>query len=269
MSLGEVSSAPVLASKGEREIYGVFAGISKYPADGPGDLRYTADDAERLYNSLPNIGMQKENAALLQDDDATIERFKSEVARLGAQMSEEDIMVIFFSGHGSNQDRADKPRDDPDGLDETIVLYDGELLDDEMDQLISESTKGTVLIVLDACLSGGFAKDLVSAPNRMGLFSSEEDVLSDVALKFEAGGYLSQFFADAVGERLADANDDRAITAMELQHYIGERYRTDVLEDDKKQAKKTPEPFNFGGDLSYQRLVVDKSIHWSEVLFSW
>ncbi|NIR99882.1 MAG: hypothetical protein GWN99_02225, partial [Gemmatimonadetes bacterium] len=63
-------------------------------------------------------------------------------------------------------------------------------------------------VVLDACFSGGFAKDVISAPGRMGLFSSEEDVTSSVAAKFRAGGYLAVFLADAVGDGLADADAD-------------------------------------------------------------
>ena len=37
----------------------------------------------------------------------------------------------------------------------------------------------------------GLAEDWVTAPNRIGLFSSDADVLSDTAEPHRAGGYLS------------------------------------------------------------------------------
>ncbi len=58
---------------------------------------------------------------------------------------------------------------------------------------------GRVLLVFDSCFSGGFGKDVIAAPGRMGLFSSEEDVTSMVADKFRQSRWLlAVFFEDAV-----------------------------------------------------------------------
>jgi hypothetical protein len=110
-------------------------------------------------------------------------------------------------------------------MDETIELYDGPLTDDEMNRMFENVGAGVSLVILDACFSGGFAKDVISAPGRMGLFSSEEDVTSSVAAKFRAGGYLAVFLADAVGDGLADADGDGGVSAIELSQYLHERYR--------------------------------------------
>ena len=111
---------------------------------------------------------------------------------------------------------------------------------------------GRQLLVLDACYSGGFSKDVITAPGRMGLFSSEEDVVSAVAVKFEAGGYLSHFFADGVAARQADADANGAITPLELSQYLHDRFASDVRGSGRELivARDTrPE---------HQRLVVDR-----------
>ena len=82
------------------------------------------------------------------------------------------------------------------------------MTDDEMSRLLS-SIRSRVLLVLDSCFSGGFSKDVISSPRRMGLFSSEEDVTSGVADKFRAGGYLAKFMSEAVGDRRADKDKQR------------------------------------------------------------
>ena len=165
----------------------------------------------------------------------------------------DDVFVFFFSGHGNRVDRAGFQQSDPDALDETIELYDGPIRDDEMSDLMGMVNGRISLIVLDACFSGGFSKDVISAPGRMGLFSSEEDVTSSVASKFRAGGFLAQFIADAVGDKLADADGDRQISALELSQYLHERFRADVKSAGPGDYVRTGGP-----QMGYQHLVVDR-----------
>ena len=86
----------------------------------------------------------------------------------------------------------------------------------------------------------------------MGLFSSEEDVISFVADKFEAGGYLSHFFSDALVQRSADEDHNGAITPLELSQYIQDRYDGDVRNTGLEAivARETR--------LKHQHLVVDR-----------
>jgi len=178
-------------------------------------------------------------------------------------MGPEDTFVMFYSGHGGQTRRSGGPAPtDPDSLDETLALYDGEISDDELSSLFDEIDDGTVLLWLDSCYSGGFAKDIVSAPGRMGIFSSEEDVTSNVADKFRAGGYLSLFLDEAIAQGLADEDGDRAITAIELSQYLHERYRSDVKSTRAADVVRTEMT------LGYQHLVVDRgSIGAYDVLF--
>ncbi len=249
--------------RSQGRVYGLFAGISDYEVPNT-DLEYTAEDATRIRDALiGGGGMRAEDARTLVDSDVTVANVTSAIRDIGRRMGPADTFVMFYSGHGGQVPRADGPTaSDPDAMDETLALYDGSMLDDELRELLDEIEQGTVLVWLDSCYSGGFAKDIVSAPGRMGIFSSEEDVTSNVASKFRAGGYLSLFLDEAIAQGLADDDNDSSITAIELSQYLHERYRADV------KTTRSAEVVRNEMTLGYQHLVVDRgSIGAYDVLF--
>jgi hypothetical protein len=243
------------SNPGGGQIYGIFAGISDYEGEG-NDLPLTDQDALRARDAmLEGAGMNPNNAYTLLNADATIGNFTSAVNEIGSQIGPDDTLVIFYSGHGGQHDRSDGPNStDPDGKDESIVLYDDYLMDDQLDAMLDNINAGRVLLVFDSCFSGGFGKDVIAAPGRMGLFSSEEDVTSLVADKFQAGGFLAVFFEDAVRTQFADGDMNMEVTAMELSEYIHERYRFDV----KPEGSEASSARVTGPASVYQHLVVDR-----------
>lgn len=271
--VGGAASAPPThhAYTGDQgEIYGVFVGISDYPDDGPSDLSFTAEDARAMHSSLQQIGMPADNGVVLTDSSATREAVVSAIRQQSAKMGDSDLLVVFYSGHGGRQARTEHQAADPDGYDETLALYDGQVTDDEFAEIFAEIDSGKVLLVLDSCFSGGFSKDIISRPDRMGLFSSHEDVTSAVAVKFRAGGYLARFMSEAIGERRADENGDNALTSLELSQYLYERYRSDVKSDYGKSDGAYEDIVLSGRNLGYQQLIVDRgSFGPSQVLFTW
>lgn len=254
LSATTLDDAPMLVDDSSGgQIYGIFAGISDYPGTDS-DLSYTDQDAVRARDALINgVGMNPDNGVTLLNDQATIGNLRDAVARIASRIRPEDTFVLFYSGHGSRIERSTGPNSaDPDGIDETIELYDGSVLDDELSTMFDSLDAGTTLLVLDSCFSGGFAKDIVSRPGRMGLFSSEEDVTSQVAAKFRAGGYLSVFFEEAL-EGFADFDENGELTALELSEYLHDRFRHDV------KSKGLDEYVLTGGpQAGYQHLVVDR-----------
>ncbi|MEE9570112.1 MAG: pre-peptidase C-terminal domain-containing protein [Gammaproteobacteria bacterium] len=246
--------------------YGLFAGISDYPGTG-NDLDFTADDALRVRDALiRGGGMLPEDAITLTDADATTANMARALADIGSRAGPDDTFVFFYSGHGGREIRPSGPEmSDPDALDETLVLYDDSIRDDELRELFEQIRAGTTLLFLDSCFSGGFAKDVISVPGRMGMFSSEEDVTSQVAVKFRAGGYLSIFLDEAIGDGLADEDRDGAVTAIELSEYVHYRYRNDVKSADPDDFVRTG-----GRQSGYQHLVVDRgSVGPYDVLFTY
>ena len=97
------------------------------------------------------------------------------------------MFLFFYSGHGAYVEG----RRELDGRDETLYVSDGHITDDQVSVWFDSVNARLGVIALDSCFSGGFARDVISAPGRMGIFSSEEDVTSNVAERFQAGGYLS------------------------------------------------------------------------------
>jgi hypothetical protein len=245
-----------IVSSAGAEIYGIFAGIADYEGEDS-DLPLTDQDAERARDALiRGAGMNPNNGYTLLNSDATLANFSNALNEIAAVADSEDTLVIFYSGHGGRLERETGPDSrDPDGYDETMVLYDYHLRDDELANMLDQVSIGKVLLVMDACFSGGFSKDIVSVPGRMGLFSSEEDVLSQVAVKFQAGGFLSVFFEEALTERYADRDENGELTAIELSQYLHDRFRADV----KSGAFGTDEYVRASGpQANYQQLVVDR-----------
>jgi len=264
LSLESVEPASVNAgAEKSGRIYGLFAGISDYPGKNQ-DLNFTADDAVRLRDAMvAGAGLESDDQITLIDADATRSALRLAIEDIGRRARPEDTFVFFFSGHGDRVPRPDGPQvTDPDALDETIELYDGAVSDDELRDMLAAVHAGTSLIFLDSCFSGGFAKDLISVPGRMGLFSSEEDVASSIAAKFQAGGYLALFLADAIQAKLADSDGDGAVSAIELSQYVYERYRGDVKASGGSVLRSV------GARAGHQHLVVDRgSIGPYDILF--
>jgi Caspase domain len=236
------------------KVYGVFVGVSDYGGRA-NDLPFTADDARRAAQAMSEgAGMSMSDAIVLTDSDATLSNMRQAFEEMGSNVGPEDTFVFFYSGHGARVPIAGGPeRADPDGLDETIELYDETIRDNEFSDLLGMVDADLSMVILDACFSGGFSKDVISEPGRIGFFSSEEDVTSQVASKFRAGGYLAQFIFDGVGDRLADMDGDGTINAIELSQYLHDRYRFDVKSADPGEYVRT------GGPQSgFQHLVVDR-----------
>lgn len=264
------------ASAVDGGVFGVFVGISDYPGEG-NDLDFTAEDAQVLSDAFTgSAGMLAQNSIVLTDSAATMSAVREAVATMGQRMDDGDRFVFFYSGHGARiAHEGDFQAADPDGQDETLVLYDGMITDDDFGTLL-DGVPGTALIVLDACFSGGFAKDIITKPGRMGLFSSHEDVTSAVARKFRAGGYLARFMAEAVGTHAADDGDGQ-LTALELSQYLYDRYRTDVKSYDPDAAvadagdKSAPVDIVLASrNLGFQQLIVDRGgVNPYQVLFTW
>jgi len=261
----DASDGPLLASAGAGgRTYGVFAGISDYPGKD-NDLEFTAEDAVRVRDAMiRGGGMLPEDAVTLLDADATAANLRDAIELFAAQAGPEDTFVLFYSGHGNRVERESGPDAfDPDALDETIELYDRAVRDDELRAMLESVRAGTTLLLMDSCFSGGFAKDLISVPGRMGMFSSEEDVASQVASQFRAGGYLAYFLDEAIGERLADEDGNGEVTALELSEYVHFRYRNDVKSGSSGGFVRADGP-----RADYQHLVVDRgSISPFDVLF--
>jgi len=94
---------------------------------------------------------------LLLTKNATRSNFIKAINEIADNISPGDFFLLTFSGHGNQ--KKDTGNDEKDGFDETWCLYDAQLLDDEIYQLLSLFDSGTrILIIADSCHSGSVAQ---------------------------------------------------------------------------------------------------------------
>ena len=231
---------------GGPRVFALIVGVSDY-ADGINDLAFTDEDARKLSEDLTRAGSLNDASVVLTNAEATVEGVRSAFARIAAQAGPDDMFLFFFSGHGS-QDPTPVTGLEPDGKAETLVLVDGEILDTELATMFDTLDTRLALLIVDSCFSGGFARNVVDRPGVMGVFSSEEDLTSAVADKFQAGGYLSHFLRSGMAGA-ADGDGDRLVTAGELATYLRRQFRVEV-----EDVQATTQD----GQRNYQNLVIDR-----------
>lgn len=160
------------ASAAERRA--VLVGINDYqvndpesnvPESGVRDLSGTHNDVDAMRTLLINrYGFKSDNVLVLKDAQATHAGILQAIRdKLIAPSSRDDVVVFYFSGHGSQMpDAMDASRDESDHWDETIVAYDSrmpgifDISDDELNHVFTELVARTpnLTVFLDSCHSG-------------------------------------------------------------------------------------------------------------------
>lgn len=204
---------------GGSRVFAILVGVSDY-GGRLAQLDNTDDDAVNLAARLRRAGALNPASVVLTNAQATRASVEAAFARVAAQAGPDDTFLFFFSGHG---DRVRADRGEADGHAETIELRDAALRDHELARLFGTVRARLAVVALDSCFSGGFA-DIAARPGVMGLFSSEEDLTSQVASNYNAGGYLAHFLQAGVGGG-ADLDGDRMLTAGELATFLRRSFR--------------------------------------------
>ena len=249
MREADASEASANPSRPNSRVFALNVGVADYERMSP--LNLTDQDATKLTEALQATGMMAGESVTLINAQATRENFAAAIAQIAASIGPDDLFLLFFSGHG---DKNDVSRDvERDGSSETIELFDASVSDFELAQMIEPITART-LLVLDSCFSGGFDDVINQRIGRMGVFSSDSDLTSLVADKFEAGGYISHILQLAV-EGQADTNHDAAITAGELSEFMRTTFYRIALSEPLDATV-----YGAGGDRGsgYQHIVVNR-----------
>ncbi len=119
-----------------------------------GALAGCINDATAMQDIADSLGY---SSSLLTDADATAGAVIEAISRAASELSSGDILFLTYSGHGGQVDDANGDEDE--GQDETWVLYDRQVVDDELYQLYSQFADGVRVVILsDSCHSGTVAK---------------------------------------------------------------------------------------------------------------
>ncbi len=153
--------------------HGLFIGIDRYQGAGIDWLSSAVRDATALHALFTDSFAG--NTTLLNEDKATKLNIKEELAKLAKASTDEDVVVITFSGHGTpthalvpyDADRA-RPA-------ETLLPLS------DLANLINQIPAATLLCVLDCCFSGGFGAKVLNIPIRTRSLTPEEQLLQQMA----------------------------------------------------------------------------------------
>lgn len=208
-----------LAVTANAKTYLVAVGVSDYPGTDK-DLRLPANDAatvQYIYSKNSNA-----ESVLLTNSNATKSAILSKLRSTFAKASENDIIVFFFSGHGSKG---------------AFCAYDAQIPYSEIRQAMASSKAKNKMIFADACFSGKMrqgrkntAEQSFNNYNIMLFLSSRGNETS-----IERRDMKNGFFTSCLQKGLrggADANKDRTITARELFNYVSTNVKT--LSSDKQ-----------------------------------
>ena len=236
--------------------HALLIGIDDYRAGaGLSPLAYAARDAQSLAGVLRAGGFS--GVTLLENLNATRDRIAEALRSLRGQVQEEDSVVLFFSGHGSIGTG-------PDGRPHYyLVPQDGQLadlrgtalMDDDLEELVGKIPARQVVVILDACYSGGgtgvirargvsnpavkpptTVRPLIEASaGRVVISASRPD--QSAFEDDQRGGLFTSFILEGL-RGPADLDGDGKVTVLELYQFVSPRVRE--YSRQHYQAEQTP-----------------------------
>jgi len=133
-------------------------GINDY-AGTQNDLRGCVNDANKWKDTATRRSFT--SFVTLLDSKATRSNVKKEIQKIISDSKAGDTLLITYSGHGSKVQDLDG--DELDNVEETLYLYDGNLIDDEIREMLSKIAEGVkAVIISDSCHSGTVTRALFS-----------------------------------------------------------------------------------------------------------
>ncbi len=189
--------------------YLVSVGISDYPGT-VNDVGGPVEDANIIawiYTKNTNVEYK-----ILLNNQATVNNIVNTMTTVFSQAQENDIVVFFYSGHGSPG---------------CFNAYDGDLTYSMIRQAMSKSYSKNKMIFANACYSGKISTSKKESKNQeteakkanVMLFLSSRSNESSLGYADMENSIFATFLQKGLRGG-ADANKDRIITAKELYNYV-------------------------------------------------
>lgn len=166
---GSVVSKPVAAKNSPiKDKWALIIGVGKFSHSDIPTLRYPAKDAKDFANCLVNnCHFQRDHIRLLLDEKATRDEIMAELGDtfLPRVVHEDDLVIIYYSSHGSPANRDVKGSNFLVAYDTNKnSLYSSGIEMDTLTRVLRERVGSTrTLIITDACHSGGGADNAKDA----------------------------------------------------------------------------------------------------------
>lgn len=187
-----------------------------------GKLVAGENDARDMDRLAKEAGFRDRTTLLSKD--ATVANLNSELRKAARTLAAGDILLFTYSGRGGQVPDLNGPEDEPDRLDETLVLYDRQYIDDELFKELEEFAEGVrILALLDCCHSGTGIKvrELLTPEAMREQFQTSEPAAVEhtsrlMPLEQQAEAYeRDRDFFDTV-QRELNAKDNRDLGATAL-----------------------------------------------------
>jgi hypothetical protein len=201
----------------------VLFGIDDYDGDGVKDagLEYAiTGDLWDLKHRLYDYGNFTYSYYINQN--ATVEKFREVMTGLADSVGAEDTLVFAFSGKAVQAADAD-PIDEGggDGMDEFLQLYDGNIADDEVVQLIKGINTDNKVSIFNCDHAGGFLDGLgAAATSSPGIFLANcKEGETRVEFDDISNGAFIYYFVEGLSKQAADTDGNGRVSAEEAFAY--------------------------------------------------
>ena len=112
-----------------------------------------ADKDSNTMFSLIKQYVDADNIKRLNNAQATVSAFKKAFTDQIAKVPPDGLLILTYSGHGGQYNKSSSAKDETDGRDEFLCLFDGPLIDNDLWEMFGWC-KGRILFVADCCHSG-------------------------------------------------------------------------------------------------------------------
>lgn len=137
--------------RGDGSLRGLLVGVDLYSDDRLADLNYAKSDVGRVYEALQSEAVRADEINILTKAKASPSSILKAVDELVQGLDIEDQGVLFFAGHGIQDENGSfyfaTPETDLDDLENTALAWQ------DVAAILARA-KGRVTVLLDACHSG-------------------------------------------------------------------------------------------------------------------
>ena len=229
----------------KRNVWAVVIGVNSYP--NIRKLKYAVNDATAFSNHLVEYNqVPKENVILLLDEEASLTRLRSALGiYLKNKASKDDMVIIYFAGHGATERDATSP--DGDGLEKYLLPYDVDPKElyatampmEEISRLFSRIRSDRLVFIVDTCYSGasggrtvsvadiragisdGFLDRITGGKGKIILTASGANEVSAESDELQQGIFTHFLIKGLQGQ--ADSDGDGLITVDEVYTYVSKQ----------------------------------------------
>ena len=147
-------------------VYAILIAVGDYKDIGAADIPTYERDIEIMHRAL-NQGLRipGENIRVIAGNDnrgkVSMKSLAHAIADIEGHLSDEDVFLLYFSGHGQRKDSPDTApgssgASSPCTTAAGIVFSDGMVMLQSVIDYVSRLAAGGKIVILDCCYSGGF-----------------------------------------------------------------------------------------------------------------